>query len=67
MRKPVSGGMLYAPKLSTRFDAQETKEPAMKKVSTAAGNADEEFSRSEADDWSGLGYCVDLNGRGGQI
>jgi len=26
MRKPVSDGMLYAPKLSTRFEAQEIKE-----------------------------------------
>ena len=26
MRRPVSDGMLYAPKLSTRFEAQEIKE-----------------------------------------
>jgi hypothetical protein len=26
MRRPVSGGMLYAPKLSTCFEAQEIKE-----------------------------------------
>jgi hypothetical protein len=26
MRKPVSDGMRYAPKLSTRFEAQEIKE-----------------------------------------
>jgi hypothetical protein len=26
MRRPVSGGMLYAPKLSTRSKAQEIKE-----------------------------------------
>jgi len=26
MRRPVSDGMRYAPKLSTRFEAQEIKE-----------------------------------------
>jgi hypothetical protein len=30
MRRPVSEGMLYAPKLSTRFEAQEIKETGNK-------------------------------------
>jgi len=31
MRMPVSGGMLYAPKLSTRSKAQEIKETGNEK------------------------------------
>ena len=31
MRRPVSDGMLYAPKLSTRFEAQEIKETGNEK------------------------------------
>jgi hypothetical protein len=43
--------MLFAPKLSTRFEGQVIREPATKKVTTAAGRiGSEEFSRSQGDD-----------------
>jgi hypothetical protein len=34
MRQPVSDGMRYAPKLSTRFEAQEIKETGNEKEGT---------------------------------
>jgi hypothetical protein len=36
MRRPVSGGMRYAPKLSTRSKRKRSRRPAMKKISTVA-------------------------------
>jgi transposase len=38
MRRPVSDGMLYAPKLSTRSKRKRIKKPAMKKISIAASH-----------------------------
>jgi transposase len=68
MRRPVSDGMLYAPKLSTCFEAQEIR-PAMKKVSTAATKPSRNFSQSNLTIGLDLGdrsscYCVlDESGR----
>jgi hypothetical protein len=45
MRRPVSDGMLYAPKLSTRSKRKRYRRPAMKKVSTAAAKARKDFSQ----------------------
>jgi hypothetical protein len=43
MRRPVSGGMLYAPKLSTCSKHKRYRRPAMKKVSTAAAKQNRIF------------------------
>ena len=47
MRRPVSDGMLYAPKLSTRFEEQEIRRPTMKKISTAAAQKKEKVEGQE--------------------
>src|SRR5213596_1858306 len=39
MRRPVSDGILYAPKLSTRSKRKRSRRPAMKKISTATAHA----------------------------
>jgi hypothetical protein len=63
MRRPVSDGMLYAPKLSTCFEAQEIEETAMKKVSSVATKQSRKISEQKLtvgldlrDRWSW--YCV---------
>jgi hypothetical protein len=63
MRRPVSDGMLYAPKLSARFEAQETKETGNEKVSTAAGKTAKNFQGHKLTIGLDLGdrsswYCV---------
>src|SRR5438309_8089970 len=69
MRRPVSDGMLYAPKLSTCFEAQKIRRPAMKKVSTAVTKPSRNFSESKLTIGRDLGdrsscYCVlDESGR----
>jgi hypothetical protein len=40
MRRPVSDGMLYAPKLSTRFEAQEIKETGNEEDEHCSGKDD---------------------------
>jgi hypothetical protein len=47
MRRPVSDGMRYAPKLSTCFEAQEIRRPAMKKVSTTLAKQSRKNSRQK--------------------
>jgi hypothetical protein len=70
MRKPVSNGMRYAPKLSTRFEAPEIKEPAMEKISTAAAQKIEKVEGEKLTIGLDLGdrsnwYCVlDETGEG---
>src|SRR5438876_12343523 len=64
MRRPVSDGMLYAPKVSTCLKAQiNQRRPAMKKVSTAATKQSRNISRQRLTIGLDLGdrnswYCV---------
>src|SRR5437879_9285848 len=64
MRRPVSDGMLYAPKVSTCLKAQiNQRRPAMKKVSTAAAKQSRNISQQRLTIGLDLGdrnrcYCV---------
>src|SRR5437667_8624550 len=64
MRRPVSDGMLYAPKVSTCLKAQiNQRRPAMKKVSTAATKQSRNISQQRLTIGLDLGdrnscYCV---------
>ena len=64
MRRPVSDGMLYAPKVSTCLKAQiNQRRPAIKKVSTAAAKQSRNISQQTLTIGLDLGdsaswYCV---------
>jgi len=47
MTRPVSGGMLYAPMLSTCIEAQIKRRPAMKKGSTVAAKQGRNFTQQK--------------------
>ena len=52
MRRPVSDGMLYAPKLSTCFEAQEIKETGNEEGWQCSHEAEQEFFTIQPVTWA---------------